>query len=79
MKVEQYTASPRECCTVCGSELGDDGAWYVDRKRMCRQCWQMAHGDDGDSLGLFVAMRNVLVFYAVVAMVVAWLWRWFFS
>lgn len=36
---EPYTPSPREQCCRCGEQLGEAGAYYWRRIRVCQECY----------------------------------------
>lgn len=36
---ERYSPAPHEQCCRCGEQLGEAGAYYWDRIRVCRRCY----------------------------------------
>lgn len=65
-------------CTRCGSALGEQGAYYCERARVCRECsrcWGDGGADYDDGLDVFRGIVSAVVISIAVVWLLA-LVRW---
>ena len=60
-KNERYTPSPSEQCCKCGESLGEAGAYYWGRVRVCQYCHREAKEWQSDEqIQDFIALETML-------------------
>ena len=61
-----------ESCVLCSNTIGDSGVYYLDRRHVCKTCYQSAEPIEPESPkagGLAIAACLAM---AIVAAVVSW-------
>lgn len=72
-------ATDSELCTHCGHAMGDEGVWYVERRRVCQSCWRasvagsLGHDEFNTGNPLAAAFWVAVIGFGVWCLVTWWL------